>query len=207
MFAMNMIIPEHFNKPIKELPFVILDLETTGFKPQDAGITEVAVISVVNGNEETFETLINPGYPIPAAITKLTGITEDMVCGKPSISEILPVLSAMFENCIFVSHNVPFDWAFIDYAFRKHLKKTLTMPSLCTLHLSRKYLGLRSNKLESVASYFKVNLENAHRAMNDTKAVKDILFGIIDHLDKHGIKHGSDLYSKKIIFPDCPPRR
>lgn len=200
-------MPEFVNLPIKDLPFVILDLETTGFKPTESGITEVAIISMINGKEEIFETLVNPGMRVPAEITEITGINDDMVRDKPTIEELAPVLDEMFKGRIFVSHNVPFDWSFFDYSFRKHLRKPLRMPSLCTLRLARKYLGLRSNKLSSVADYFKIELKNAHRAMNDTRAVKEILFGFIDLLEKQGIVTGNDLYRHNLVFPDYPPSR
>ena len=200
-------MPDFVTLPLKELPYVILDLETTGFKPVESGITEVAIISMVNGKEEIFETLINPERPIPAEITEITGITDAMVCGKPTISELAPILDEILKGSIFVSHNVPFYWSFLDYYFRKPLRKPLCMPSLCTLRLARKFLGLRSNKLCSVADYFKIELKNAHRAMNDTRAVKEILFGFIDQLEKHGIKTGNDLYKHNLIFPDYPPAR
>ncbi|MGM0599507.1 MAG: 3'-5' exonuclease [Candidatus Rifleibacteriota bacterium] len=200
-------IPEFMYKPLKELPFVVLDLETTGFKPNAAGITEVAIISINDGQEEPFETLVNPEYPIPAKITDLTGITEDMVSDKPVIKEVLPIIDALFQNCIFVAHNVPFDWSFIDFNYRMHLKKPLKMPSLCTLRLARKFLGLRSNKLENVAKHYGVSLVDAHRAMNDTEAVKHILYHMLDDLDKRGIKTGADLYKNNLIFPECPPVR
>lgn len=200
-------MPDFVNLPIKDLPFVILDLETTGFKPTESGITEVAIISLVNGKEEIFETLVDPEMAVPREITEITGINNDMVRGKPTIGQLAPILDEMFKNSIFVSHNVPFDWSFLDYSFRKHLRKPLRMPSLCTLRLARKYLGLKSNKLSSVAEYFHIELKNAHRAMNDTRAVKEILFSFIDQLDKHGIKTGSDLYQHNLIFPDYPPAR
>ncbi len=204
---MNKIFPEFAELPVKELPFVILDLETTGIKPDNSGITEIAIISLINGKEELFETLVNPEMPIPPEITRLTGISDDMVRDKPKISELAPILDEMFKGSIFVSHNVPFDWGFLDFSFRRHLKKPLRMPSLCTLRLARKYLGLRSNKLGSVADYFKIELKNAHRAMADTRAVKEILFHMIDQLEKHGIKKGDDLYRNNLIFPDYPPAR
>ncbi len=204
---MKTIIPDFVNKPLKNLPYVILDLETTGFKPTEAGITEIAIISFHNGKEETFETLINPEMPIPPVITNLTGITDEMVADKPKIAEVLPIVEQLFNDAIFVSHNVPFDWSFLDFFFRLHMKKPLSMPSLCTLRLARKMLGLRSNKLEKVAQHFGVSLRNAHRAMNDTVAVRDILLSFIDNLEKRGIKSGADLYEHNLIFPECPPAR
>ena len=200
-------MPEFINRPLKDLPFVILDLETTGFKPEEAGITEIAIITMKDGKEETFETLVDPEMAVPAEITRITGITDDMVRGQPKMAELMPFIQELFRDKIFVAHNVPFDWSFFDYAYRKHLRQPLKMPSLCTLRLARKYLGLQSNKLESVAKYFNVSLVGAHRAMNDTRAVKDILFGLIDQLERRGIKTGADLYNQSLIFPEVPPAR
>lgn len=204
---MKNLMPDFVNLPIKELPFVILDLETTGFKPEEAAITEVAIISLQNGKEELFETLVDPEMPVPGEITRLTGITDAMLRGKPKMPELAPILAELFRDKIFVAHNVPFDWSFLDYAFRKHLRQPLRMPSLCTLRLARKFLGLSSNKLSNVASHFNIDLVNAHRAMADTRAVKEILFNMIDQLEKRGIKTGADLYTHNLIFPDFPPAR
>lgn len=204
---MKHIIPDFVKKPLKDLPFVILDIETTGFKPSESGITEIAVISVVNGREERFETMIDPEYPIPAEITKITGITQSMVAGQPKIAEILPIIDELMKDSIFVAHNVPFDWSFIDFFYRLHLKRPLKMPSLCTLRLARKFLNLDRNSLIHVANHFGVNLLNAHRAMNDTVAVRDILYCLFDTLETKGIRTGEDLYAQNLIFPECPPAR
>lgn len=200
-------IPDFVKKPLKELPFVILDIETTGFKPEEAGITEIAIISIVNGREERFETMIDPEYPIPPKITEITGITEEMVAGQPKISEVLPIVEELFKDSIFVAHNVPFDWSFFDFNFRLHMKRPLRMPSLCTLRMARKYLGLTSNNLGNVARHFNIDLVNAHRAMNDTVAVRDILYRMFGKLEEKGIKSGEDLYTHGLIFPECPPAR
>ncbi|MEW6713012.1 MAG: 3'-5' exonuclease [Candidatus Riflebacteria bacterium] len=204
---MKNIIPDFVKKPLKELPFAILDIETTGFYPNQAGLTEIALISIHNGKEERFETMIDPEYPVPAEITRLTGITQEMVNGQPKIAEVLPIIDGLLQDSIFVAHNVPFDWSFLDFYFKLHLKKSMRMPSLCTLRLARKYLNLQKNNLECVASHFNISLTNAHRAMNDTVAVRDILFKLFDRLEKEGIKTGEDLYKHSLIFPEQPPTR
>ena len=81
------------------------------------------------------------------------------------------------------------------------------MPSLCTLRLARKFLSLKSNKLEEVAKYFQVPLIGAHRAMTDTKAVRGILNCFFDILEDKNIYLGADLYKQNLIFPDYPPTR
>lgn len=189
---------------LARLPFIILDLETTGFAPPAARITEIAVIALGAEREDTFQTLINPQIPIPKEITDITGISNAMVRDQPVISEVLPVLDKIFENGIFVSHNVPFDSSFLDYAYRTNLGRPLEMPALCTLKLARKMLNLCSNKLSSVASHFGIEMKEMHRAMCDTVAVKDILRCFLSNLDKDGLKTGHDLLKRGIISNGLP---
>lgn len=200
-------IPDFMNKPIRDISYVVLDLETTGFKPETAGVTEVAMIIMKNGREEIFETFVNPGMAIPEKITELTGITDQMVMGQPSFKEVLGSIDVMFQDSVFVSHNVPFDWSFFAHGYKKYLGRELQMPSLCTLNLSRKMLGLKANKLENVAQHFGVELVNAHRAINDTKALGAILKGFFDIFEEKGILTGADLYKHNLIYPVRPPAR
>ena len=110
---------KYANTPIRKLPFAMLDLETTGFKPGPANITEVAIILYEDGKEDRFESFVNPECHIPNEITALTHINDDMVKDAPTIKEIAPTLRELLNNRIFVSHNVPFDFGFFDYYFNK----------------------------------------------------------------------------------------
>lgn len=200
-------LDKYINTPVSQLPYAILDLETTGFKPGPAKITEVAIILYENGKEERFETFVNPQCHIPDEITELTHISDDMVKDAPTIDELAPTLHEMLKNRIFVSHNVPFDWAFFDYFFNVCLGIDYKSFSLCTLNLSRKLLTLDSNKLENVARYFKYSLEGAHRAMNDTDAVKILLQNFFSIMEKRGIKTFRDLFASGLLYNDKPPMR
>lgn len=203
----NIFIEKYLNTEVSKLPYAILDLETTGFEPGKAKITEVAIIFYENGKEEHFETFVNPECHIPDEITKLTHITDDMVKDAPTIKEIAPVLFDMLKDRIFVSHNVPFDWSFFEYFFRQILDIDYKSPSLCTLNLSRKLLSLPSNKLENVARHFGYDLVDAHRAMKDTEAVKILLLNFFDTLKNKGIYTYKDLYSSGLLYLEKPPRR
>ena len=76
-------------QPLSEVTFVVLDLETTGGSPNDCAITEVGAVKLRGGEcLGRFETLVNPGVPIPPFITVLTGITESMVLPAPRIDEV-----------------------------------------------------------------------------------------------------------------------
>lgn len=203
----NTFLDKYINTEVSKLPYAILDLETTGFKPGPAKITEVAIIFYENGKEERFETFVNPQCHIPDEITELTHITDEMVKDSPTIEELSPVLYDMLKDKIFVSHNVPFDWSFFEYFFKQCLKIDYKCPSLCTLNLSRRLLRLPSNKLENVAKYFGYSLVDAHRAMNDTDAVRILLLNFFGILKQKGINTYKDLYSSGYLFIDKPPRR
>ncbi len=203
----DIFINKHLNTEISKLPYAILDLETTGFKPGPAKITEIAIIFYEDGKEERFETFVNPQCHIPDEITKITNITDDMVKDAPTIEELAPVRKEMLKDKIFVSHNVPFDWSFFEYFFKECLGLDYKSPSLCTLNLSRKLLKLPSNKLENVAKYFGYNLVDAHRAMNDTEAVKVLLLNFFNVLKEKEILTYKDLYSSGLLYPEKPPCR
>lgn len=193
------------DKPIRELPYMVLDLETTGLYPNAADILEVALVPL-NSEEPILDTLIDPEKPIPSEITKLTGIKDGDVRGKPKIHELMPVLQAYLETGIFVSHNVPFDWGFLDQAYRRHAGKPLNCPNLCTLELSRRLLMLHKNALGFVAAHFQIPLVNAHRAMADTVAVKEILLRFFDVLEKRGCKTANDLVQEGYLRLNPPSR-
>ncbi len=200
-------LDKYLKEDISKLPYAILDLETTGFKPGIAKITEIAIIFYQDGKEDRFETFVNPECHIPDEITNLTKITDEMVKDAPTFGDLASTLYKMLNNRIFVSHNVPFDWAFFEYFFAQYLGIDYKSPSLCTLNLSRKLLNLPSNKLENVAKSFGYRLIDAHRAMNDTEAVKVLLLNFFNILKSKGISTYKDLYSSGYLFLEKPPRR
>ncbi|HEX2367640.1 MAG TPA: exonuclease domain-containing protein, partial [Acidimicrobiia bacterium] len=100
--------------PLYEVPFCVLDLETTGGSPADCGITEIGAVKVRHGEVlGTFHTLVDPGTPIPPFITILTGITHAMVVQAPSIETALPSFLEFIGDAVVVGHNVRFDLSFI----------------------------------------------------------------------------------------------
>src|SRR5690349_10253430 len=107
--------------PLSEVTFVVLDLETTGGSPNDCAITEVGAVKLRGGEcLGRFETLVNPGVPIPPLITVLTGITEAMVLPAPRIAEVLPPLLEFVGEAVIVGHNIRFDISFLDAALVEH---------------------------------------------------------------------------------------
>src|SRR3954462_12783085 len=100
--------------PLSDVPFCVLDIETTGGDRNSDLITEIGMVKVRGGRcLGTLQTLVNPGRAIPPMITVLTGITESMVMPAPRIETVLPALLEFAEGCVIVGHNVRFDLAFL----------------------------------------------------------------------------------------------
>src|SRR5689334_20798281 len=117
--------------------YAIVDIETTGGYAAANGITEIA-IKVFDGNKiiEQFETLVNPGKPIPRYIQAFTGITNEMVADAPGFEEVAERVYTFLQGNIFVAHNVNFDYSFIK-SHLDHCGYTLTSKKLCTVRLAR----------------------------------------------------------------------
>src|SRR5262245_45315250 len=93
--------------------FTIVDVETTGGSPWHNRVIEIGAIRVEHGEVvEKFQTLLDPGVSLPEFITKLTGISDADLVGKPSFLDIAEDLFPLFENSVFVAHNSGFDYAF-----------------------------------------------------------------------------------------------
>ncbi len=172
----------------------MLDLETTGLDPAKDKIIEIGAIRFVNGEEEeTFEEMINPQMPIPDFITKLTGITDDDVKAAPTIDKKLGRLLEFIDDSLIIGHQVNFDASFIEYLLRVDEEdfvnweketqrfKYMRNKRLDTLFLSRIFLPfLPRMKLGVVAKHFNIDLENAHRALDDSRATGLIFLHLIE---------------------------
>ncbi|MBK9272394.1 MAG: GIY-YIG nuclease family protein [Saprospiraceae bacterium] len=155
--------------------FAIVDIETTGGHYRYCKITEIAIIVIENGKEiNKFESLVNPECSVPSEITKITGITNEMLENAPKFYEIARKIIELTQDCIFVAHNVSFDYGFIKEEFRK-LGYSFHRKKLCTVTLSRKYFpGLRSYSLGSLIRNFDIKVINRHRAYDDAWATLQI---------------------------------
>ena len=115
--------------------YAIVDLETTGGMARRDKITEIAIV-LYDGEKiiETYDTLVCPERSIPPEITRITGITNDMVANAPKFYEVAKNVVEKTENAIFVAHNVRFDYSFLREEFGK-LGYTYTRRQLCTVRL------------------------------------------------------------------------
>jgi len=159
--------------------YAIIDVETTGTGASYGKITEIAIV-IHNGQTvtETYNTLINPECNIPWNITRLTGITNDMVTNAPKFYEVAKKIVELTAGKIFVAHNAQFDYSFIKEEF-KRLGYDFKRKTICTVKLGRKLLpGHRSYSLGNICADLGIQITDRHRAIGDALATAK-LFDIL----------------------------
>lgn len=163
--------------------FVAFDIETTGLNAGSDRIIEIAAVVLKNGElGEHFHSYVNPGCPVPAKITQLTGITNADVLPAPDITAVLPDFLAFVNGRPLAAHNASFDMGFIMEACKnQHIETAFT--SLDTLELARALLpDLDNHKLNTVAKALKLPDFTHHRATDDADTVAYMLIEFFELL-------------------------
>lgn len=152
--------------------YVVLDLETTGFKPGRDEIIEIAALKVESRKiVGKFQSLIKPSVEIAPFITNLTGITDEMVRCAPKLEEVLPSFKSFIGNHILVGYNVAFDVNFLYHSFSEILDCPLSNDFVDCLYFARYLLPhLPNHKLETVSRFFDLDCRIMHRALKDCEA-------------------------------------
>lgn len=183
-------------QPLSQTTFVVVDLETAGGKPVDAGITEIGAVKVRGGEVVgEFRTFCAPGVPIPAFISVLTGITDHHLVGAPTVESAVREFLAFanFESGdqpVLVAHNSPFDVGFLKAACDKFDIAWPKPPILDTVVLARKILRkdeVRNRKLGTLAQFFSAPVSPTHRALDDARATVSVLHGLIERVGNLGV--------------------
>ncbi len=156
--------------------YAIVDLETTGTSASNGRITEVGIV-LFDGEKviNSFESLVNPERSIPWEITRITGISNEMVRSAPKFYEIAKEIVEITKDAVFVAHNVGFDYGFLRKEFGA-LGFTFSRKKLCTVRLMRRvFPGFRSYSLGNLIERFDIQVKNRHRAMADALATTELL--------------------------------
>jgi DNA polymerase III epsilon subunit family exonuclease len=167
---------------------VVVDVETTGWLAESAGITEIGAVRLTAGLPPVeFSALVNPQMPIPAEITTLTGITDEMVKDQPAIGQVLPRFIEFAKGSMIVAHNAPFDLGFLTAACAAN---DLTWPHCAVIDtavLARLVLPpgeVTDHKLTTLAAHFGTRTGPCHRALADAKATADVLAGLLGRVER-----------------------
>ncbi len=163
--------------------FVVFDIETTGLDNRNEEITEIGAVLVENGQvTKRWGTFVNPEKPIPAKISELTSITDDMVADAPKIEEALVKFFEFSKGAVLVAHNAKFDTGFIKEKAKK-CGLEYNFGHLDTLMLAKcLYPDLANYRLNTLTKHLNVVLENHHRAVDDAKATADIFVKMLGEL-------------------------
>jgi DNA polymerase III subunit epsilon len=177
--------------PFDEMDFVIVDLETTGWAPEEATITEIGAVLVRGGRVRAqFSSLVNPGSAIPEQVTALTGINDAMVAAAPPLATVLADFLAFARGCVLTAHNAPFDLAFLTAACKSCELPWPEFRVLDTVELARKVLGekeVADCKLATLAAYFGARTKPRHRALPDAMATAEVLSALLGRLAASGV--------------------
>lgn len=183
--------PGPFGAPLSEVAFAVVDVETTGRASWGGHrIIEIAIVEVRGGAiVDEFQTLVNPGQGIPAAITALTGIRPDMVQRAPYFEHVAGEVEERLAGRAFVAHNAAFDWSFVASELVRTLGDAPRLPKLCTVRMCRRLVPqLRYRNLDVVSRHFGIEIHDRHRAYGDALATARVLLRLLDEASGRGIE-------------------
>jgi DNA polymerase-3 subunit epsilon len=176
--------------PLRELPYAVVDVETTG-GPYSQGhrIIEVAIVEVREGRvQREYRTLVNPGRSIPTSVFRLNGLSNRSVAGAPYFDEIAEALAARLRDRVFVAHNVEFDWRVLQSQLGASGERVETDARLCTLRMARRLLpDVKGRSLDALADTFDIPIYGRHRAFGDAMATARILIRLLDMAEARGL--------------------
>ena len=164
--------------------YVAIDFETTGLDPNEDEIIEFAAVRVEGGNVvDTFTSLCNPRRQISEKITKITGITNEMLADAPDVASVLKEFLSFVGDSVVVGHNVSFDVNFVYDSCLRHEMDPFKNDHIDTCRISRKCTeGAKNHKLETLVKHYGIVNDNAHRALSDalsTQKLYEIMKGCI----------------------------
>ena len=189
------------SRSLNELDFVVLDLEAIGARAIPARIIELGAYRLRSGKIiDEFQTLINPGLPLPRFISALTGITDEMLAGAPRFADIVGAWLDFSGEAVLVAHNAAFDLALLNQEIARIFPGCrMRNPELCTVKLARRIIGnLESHNLDSLAAHCGFEIPERHRAAGDARATAQILLRLLDELEAHGVRTLKEAHAFRI---------
>ena len=189
---------------LSEATYVVFDVETTGLSAIYNDLIQVAASKMYKGNViAEFDEFINPGHPLSAFTTELTGITDDHVKNAKPLEQVLQEFQEFCKDTVLVAHNATFDVGFMNANYERHGLPRISQPVIDTLEFARNlYPEYKRHGLGPLTKRFGVALEHHHMANYDAEATGRLLFIFIKEVaEKHGV---TDLVRLNIdlISPD-----
>ncbi len=181
---------------LEEAEFVVFDLETTGLSAQTNRICELGAVRVKALElTDSFQSLVDPGVPLPEPVARLTGLGERELRGAPRVSAVIGRFLDFAGEAPLAAHNARFDQRFLERQLRRSESRRLAEPPLCTAALARRLLEGRLHRvsLASLAHFFGVATTPCHRALPDAEATAEVLVRLIGLAQELGARRLSEL--------------
>ncbi len=205
---------------LEEATFVVVDLETTGLRPGQAGICEIGAVRVRGLElEAEFETLANPGLPMAPAAAALTGLRDAQLRAAPPAALAVQRFLDFAGDAVLVAHNARFDLAFLDRETERLTGSRIAAPVVDTVGLARRLLAGRVPRasLAQLAHFVGTSVEPCHRALPDAQATAEVLLALIGLAQERGARTVADLgrlaatrtrrvFDKRHLAHGAPPR-
>jgi DNA polymerase III epsilon subunit family exonuclease len=205
---------------LEEAEFVVFDLETTGLSARTSRICELGAVRVrALDLVDCFQSLVDPGVPLPQTVAHLTGLQERELRSAPPIGNVVGRFVSFAGDSPLVAHNARFDQRFLERQLRRGESRRLAEPPLCTAALARRLLAGRLHRvsLSSLAHFFGVPTAPCHRALPDAEATAQILIRLIELAQELGARRVSELralaaprkrrvHSKRPLIRGAPTR-
>ena len=174
--------------------YCVLDLETTGFSATTEKITEVGIMKVKDGEViDQFACFVNPEKHIPARVSEVTNITDDMVKDAETIEKVFPKILKFIEGSVLVAHNAPFDIGFLKQN-AKVLGYEFDFTYIDTLSLAKDlFPDYKKYKLGKIAENLGIKVEVAHRALDDVDTTVKVFRVMLDMLKQRKAKKVDDI--------------
>lgn len=179
---------------LERVTFAYLDVETTGLDPAGDRVCEVAVL-LSRGKKIVgqYQTLVNPGRPIPPEASRINGISDAMVEFSPRFADVADKLEQALEGSVAVCHNAPFDMAFLNNEYGRLDRRFPHIPVLDSLALARKHFRFPSNNLGAISRAIGVDPKGWHRASNDVQILKLVFEHFLSEFERNGVSNLSEL--------------
>ena len=175
---------------LRKSTFVVFDVETTGLSVEYNEIIEIGAVKVKDGLIiDTFSTFVKPNESITEFITNLTSITNEMVMNAPKIEDVFEDFVKFIDGCILVAQNADFDTGFLYHLIKKFNLPEKRFACIDTLDLARSMYptGLKNYKLETIAKYLKVEIEQQHRAIHDARTTTNVFNRMLSDIYASGV--------------------
>ena len=177
---------------LRDLCYVVFDSETTGLSPVKDDVLQLGAVRIVNGKiveTERFDALVNPGRPIPAASTKVHGISDAMVRDAQPFSEVSRQFHKFAKGAVIIAHNAPFDMAFL-HRISKRTGQNFDHPVLDTVHLSAiVFGGSAEHTLDALCARLDIRIPEdlRHTAIGDAQATAEVFVAMLPLLEARGL--------------------